>query len=436
VAVPLVAAGAIGAGLLIGGAAGAIKSGVLGTYNPTHHAVDPNMVANGDARGDAFRSALNDQMTKAGGRTAPSLGNAAQFGGARMMPGAGVANPNINQGPANQGRAFQLGLMNQLQQQANGQGPSQAGMMLNQGMSASLKAQQAAAASARGNMNAALQSRMLGQQAASMQQQTAGQAAQMKVQEQFAAQQALAGLSTGMRGQDLGVAQQQAALGLQAGQFNAGQYNQAQQANAGFAQQAGLANMDARNKFGLADADMKMRMTGMNDQYTAQMMGMYGDTDRAAMENVSQYEKMRMDSYYKFQDTNMAADEAGKARKAKFWGGIMGAGGSMLSSMSDENQKEDIEDVDSGSVKAFYKALSAKTYRYKNPSAPGAGEGRHTSVMAQALERSELGKPAVSEDSEGRKVVDYGKLMGTMLAGQAEMHKDIETLKRALTKGK
>ena len=99
--------------------------------------------------------------------------------------------------------------------------------------------------------------------------------------------------------------------------------------------------------------------------------------------------------------------------------------------MSDKRVKEDLKD---GSQKLddMYGKLSASDYKYKEKMQNNilGGPDRYVSVMAQDLEKTELGKSFVSVAEDGTKVVNYGKGLGVMLAGQAMMHgrmKKIET---------
>lgn len=87
-----------------------------------------------------------------------------------------------------------------------------------------------------------------------------------------------------------------------------------------------------------------------------------------------------------------------------------------------------VMDGDKEKIQDFIDKLKAYQYEYKDKK---HGEGEHASVMAQDLEKSELGKTAVMDTPEG-KMVDYGKLAAPMLAHQVMMAKKIEDLEDAL----
>lgn len=107
-------------------------------------------------------------------------------------------------------------------------------------------------------------------------------------------------------------------------------------------------------------------------------------------------------------------------------GNMMGMVGSLGAlAMSDENQKTNVQDAN---PKSFLEALSAKTYNYKNPNLPGAGEGQHMSVMAQDLESAGPVGQSMVQDTQNGKMVDYGKGFGAMLAAQVDLNKRLSAM--------
>lgn len=143
--------------------------------------------------------------------------------GSRLLGLAGAADgrgaPQIDQAAQGQLRGQQQDLIGQLRQQAAGQGPSIAEQQLRRSTDRAIAQQQGLAASA-GPQNQALAARMAAQQGGAMQSGMAGQAADARMQEQLNAQQQLGGLLSGARGQDIGLAQAQAQMGLQGMQLN------------------------------------------------------------------------------------------------------------------------------------------------------------------------------------------------------------------------
>ncbi len=55
--------------------------------------------------------------------------------------------------------------------------------------------------------------------------------------------------------------------------------------------------------------------------------------------------------------------------------------------------------------------------------------------MAQEIEKTPLGKAAISTNDEGYKIVDYGKLGGTMLASLAMLNHKYNELEESIKKG-
>lgn len=160
-----------------------------------------------------------------------------QVGNVGPAVGATVADTNFAN--ADQSRAFQLGLAQQLQQQSMGQGPSITQEQLRQGLSKNLAASQAQLASIRGNNPLAARASL--QSSATQRGDFNNQMALARLAEQQGAQSQLANVGNQLRGQDLSTA------GLQ---------QQLATTRAGFQQDAGLANMQAANQRALAQAQI------------------------------------------------------------------------------------------------------------------------------------------------------------------------------------
>jgi hypothetical protein len=328
-------------------------------------------------------------------------------------------------------RGLQMDMASRLKDQMDGKGPSLAQQQLNMGLNQSLKAQMAAAASARGGgTNAALSMRNLGNSADDMRAGLAGQAGMLRLQEQLGAQGQYAALTNAMRGQDLAWTQMQ----HQGGMMNVANKQQALGTNASFAQQAGLANQGAQNQFAMGQFQGDLNTMAMNDAQQRALLGYRGSMlDRALTS-----EERNMEFNMRMAGMDYQSGEDQKKRNLALFGGLTGAGGSMMSSgaQSDERMKKDIKPGDE-KLKSFYDSLDAHAYKYKHPDTAGAGHGEHVSVMAQELEKSELGKGQVFETENGVKNVNYDpKMIGTMLAGQAMFHKRLMKIEDALSKRK
>ena len=103
-----------------------------------------------------------------------------------------------------------------------------------------------------------------------------------------------------------------------------------------------------------------------------------------------------------------------------------------LYATSDEKEKTDITNPSPDHLGELLDHLHAHQYRYKDPSAPGAGAGTYVSPMAQELEQTDLGKNFVYDGPDGHKMVDYGKMAGTQLAATSMLHERVSDLEELL----
>lgn len=86
--------------------------------------------------------------------------------------------------------------------------------------------------------------------------------------------------------------------------------------------------------------------------------------------------------------------------------------------LSDKESKKEIKSGDI-ELKDFLNSLGVYSYEYKDKK---YGEGRRISPMAQEIESTPLGKDAIETNSEGYKMVNYGKLAGVQLAALAYLN--------------
>lgn len=62
----------------------------------------------------------------------------------------------------------------------------------------------------------------------------------------------------------------------------------------------------------------------------------------------------------------------------------------------------------------FMDKLTPSTFKYKNPHLPQTSGGKHYGVMAQDMQKSELGKALISKSPQG--TLQYDQLKATSLA--------------------
>jgi len=96
----------------------------------------------------------------------------------------------------------------------------------------------------------------------------------------------------------------------------------------------------------------------------------------------------------------------------------MGANGSPI--ISDRRSKTDVSDG-SGDAQNLLDALTSKSFRYKDPSKPGASPGRQTGVMAQDVEKAPAGRAFVRDTPTGKKL-DPSAGFGTVLSMLAQLN--------------
>lgn len=117
-------------------------------------------------------------------------------------------------------------------------------------------------------------------------------------------------------------------------------------------------------------------------------------------------------------------DQRNQANQNMMGNLLGGLGAAGIMAFSDERVKTEIEPGEK-SVREFLSKVAPKKYAYK--STEYGDEGKHVSVMAQDLEKSEVGKRMVIDTPQG-KMVDYSKGLPAMLAAQADLHKRLEQL--------
>ena len=128
--------------------------------------------------------------------------------------------------------------------------------------------------------------------------------------------------------------------------------------------------------------------------------------------------------------SNMAQQQMGSAAAQAQGAQAQAAGNRALATsaataMSDERVKENISEANPSKLKDMMDKLTAYNYDYKDEV---GGEEDQMGVMAQDLEKSELGKEFVNETPEGIKTVDYGKMGSTLAAAVAQLNERLDKL--------
>jgi len=182
-------------------------------------------------------------------------------------------------------------------------------------------------------------------------------------------------------------------------------------------QQAQMANVSARNKAQELNLSERQRIADKNTELR--------NAEQQANKNLAQIQ-------YDNEMKKLGAVSGALGQQAQMYGQQAQARTDLLGTAaqsgatayaSDVNVKKDIEKAD---ISSMLDKLTGYKYSYKKPSLHG--EGPQVGVMAQDLEKSELGSQAVAEDMDGVKRVDYNKLGGPILAALAEINKRVNSL--------
>ncbi len=112
--------------------------------------------------------------------------------------------------------------------------------------------------------------------------------------------------------------------------------------------------------------------------------------------------------------------------KRQFAGQLLQTAGSIAPMLSDERTKEAVADA-GDDVAALLAGIKARSYDYKDQA---HGAGRQYGLIAQDLERSEMGKAMVQEGPDGLKRVDVGRAALGSLAASSELAKRLARLER------
>jgi hypothetical protein len=392
--------------------------------------IDPNNY--NDASGAQFvrdtQNNIQNQSAQQATQAKAATDNYVATANAGQSQGTQVGQVGMTDG---QQALVQQGLEGQLQQQAAGQGPSVAQQAYNQANSHA--AAQAMSLAAAGG-NSALGQRQAQMAAAQANQANAAGLAQGRAQEQLSAQSQLAGLATNARGQDqanrgqnIGLATTQAGLTQSNNQFNVSQGNAVGMANAQATNTVNMQNTQnhqAANLANQAATNQQQQFNSTANQANQQLINnrqQYGQN----LQVQKQQDQINVDNAYNSQYSANA--NAAKSNAQATTQGVL-KGIASVAAASDKTLKEDV-DPTKNRLDEWLGKLQSYDYNYKNPNEEGTSEGRKTSVMAQDLEKSEIGKDMVFDRADGKKMVDYGKALPALVAAVAEQHKDLEDLK-------
>lgn len=196
-----------------------------------------------------------------------------------------------------------------------------------------------------------------------------------------------------------------------------------------FGEQAQIAQArDLMERFNLAN-QQQVELTNVGARNQAQQYNLAVAQDIANREAQSRYELPQQDWANRM---TLAQAKAGvQSGYAQMLGQQSGANMQMLGSAaiaaaaSDVNVKKNIE-MAPDEIDNFLNELTGYKFSYKEPEK--YGEGERLGVMAQDMEKSELGDKAVFKNQEGTKMIDGADALGSILASLGRLNEKVNAL--------
>lgn len=387
----------------------------------TAPAFDPNAYNNPN---QGFQQPIMDRAFGTQGRDTPIIGTGRVD--AQQVQAPRIFAPRADQGAVQgqQARAQQQEAIGLMGQAAQGQAPSVAQEQLRMGMDQNIRQSMALANSAGGGPGA----QMLAQRQAAQAQAQAGQnlAAQsglLRAQEMAQARGQFADATTAARAGDLGFQQQ----GFQQGLAPAQMGLQADLANQGATLQADTVSNDLMLRAGIANQGAALTGRQLDD---ARERGLLQTGLGVGTQTMQGNIARTQDDVAIQQDLNRI--EAGLAggdadRRTQVVGGLFGAAGAGIgaAAASDERAKKNIQSADK-QIRGLLSNLEPSTFEYKDPA---LGDKR-AGVMAQDLEKSEVGRTMVSDGPDGIKRVDIPSATSALLGTVAHLNRRLDKLEK------
>lgn len=261
-----------------------------------------------------------------------------------------------------------------------------------------------------------------------------------------------ANLAGNLRSSDYGEAAQQASARDAIEAFNLAQSRQKSLERQQYADQAvDTANQQQIYNKGLLQQDFQNRMAKASA--ASQQLGNQASLlqqQSAAKQAAAQQKGGALGSIAgTLAGVGLAAATGGGSTALSLGAGMGGSiGGGLGVGISDRNEKENIRKPSTeevmGGVEEMLEKVTPYKYDYKNPA---YGEGEQMGVMAQDLEKSELGRQFVSRaggeggqedivNPDAPKVVEYGNMQGAQLAGLAALYEKVKGLEKKVDKKK
>lgn len=314
-------------------------SGING-YNFTYASPEAFQDKNAGNVYNLIQAGINNTNKPAPLAALTALGNSAQYGGTTINTGADQALQNA------QGQ-----YINQLNQQAQGLGPSVGSIQAKQAADRAIQSQMAMLASARGSSNPALAQRAAMDQGSQLSQAGIQAGALARAQEQLGAQAQLGQALGTTRSQTQAIDQAQAAL-----------YNQAALTNQAAANQYGLQQGTLNQQVGLANQQAQQAQNTLEAQQYGQMLQAYMQQNQADLSQQAALQQLLGQQQIQAISLGMGKDTQATTNQL----GLAGAGISALGAIaggaaaaSDARLKTNIKSANQD-LKKFLSAIRGK----------------------------------------------------------------------------
>lgn len=208
------------------------------------------------------------------------------------------------------------------------------------------------------------------------------------------------------------------AQGMEATQFNRGQTER------GYRQAIDQFNLQNRQDIAAKNLGIRQQDIGLKNQeqmYNKELLQKQFENQRGLTQMKT---NAMMGQASNLMQQSQAEAQAAQANAAGLRDLVVGAASAASAgAKSDKNSKENISKPNSNSIQTFLDKLNPYKYNYKDDSSKSPQMG----VMAQDLEKSDLGKEFV-EEVDGDKYVDYGKMASTQMAAISDLHQRLKKL--------
>lgn len=225
-------------------------------------------------------------------------------------------------------------------------------------------------------------------------------------------------LGSKLRGQDFDEAAAKAKAQDEISRFNTQNQRDIEMRNRAQELGADEFNLRETQRLSEANADMRNKLTKYNKDLVRE------DYDR----NMDKANSLAgaAGKYSAYQTGRAKEEDQAAVNKGQSIGGAIGTGVGLVGSIFSDKRLKKNTKPRSASFDKLLANIKGYEFEYKDES---MGEGKRVGVMAQDLEKSELGKKMVQDTPEG-KAIDVANAVGTMMASQGRLHERLAKLEK------